>query len=242
MRENKSHLLLLFSMMNLWAGSMISLLTIWIVFQAVHTTMAQATGDHKPQVKINMVVEKQTSSPINVNSHLLQESPEKDPSLHKKTSPMEFLEDQSISSVIFNEIESLVLTKSSFRIISYISFKPHPTFLHISKLLQQTLERTESLLHAKSFPPYQRTLTGERKFIQNLKDESIRIQLNELTYEINLVKKNFDSIKTRFSQITGHELDFNDTGKIDTLIGNQPEQLDNWKKSTKITHIKCILS
>ena len=110
---------------------MISLLTIWIVFQAVHTTMAQAIGDHKPQVKINMVVEKQTSSPFNVNSHLLQESPEKDPGLHKKTSPMEFLKDQSISSVIFNEIESLVLTKSSFRIISYISFKPHLTiFLH----------------------------------------------------------------------------------------------------------------
>ena len=223
-------------MMNLWAG-----LTIWIVFQAVHTTMAQATGDHKPQVKINMVVEKQTSAPINVNPHLLQESPGKDPGLHKKTSPTEFLEDQSISSVIFNEIESLVLTKSSFRIISYISFKPHlTTFLHISKLLQQTLEKTESFLHAKSFPPYQRTLTGEPKFIQNLKDESIRIQLNELTYEINLVKKNFDSIKTRFSQITGHELDLNDTGKIDTLIGSQPKQNKSRFKRVKRSVISSV--
>ena len=95
-------------------------------------------------------------------------------------------------------------------------------------------------MHAKSFPPYQRTLTGEPKFIQNLKDESIRIQLNALTYEINLVNKNFDSIKTRFSQITGHELDFNEMEKIDTLIGNQPEQNKSRFKRVKRSVISSV--
>ena len=190
----KPYFLLLFSMMNLLVRSTTRLLTIWIAF---HATVAQGTGtgtDHSPQVKISMSIGKQADPPIDLNSHL-KESSDNDPRLKKKTTPTEFLGDQSISSVIFNEIESLVLTKSSFRIVSYISFKPHlTTFLHISELLQQTLERTESFLHAKSFPPYHRTLTGESKFIQSLKDDSIRIQLTELTYEINLVKKNFKSI------------------------------------------------
>ena len=183
------------------------------------------------------MVEKQTSPPIDVNPHL-QESRENDPGLQKKTSATEFLGDQSTSSVIFNEIESLVLTKSSFRIISYISFRPHlTTFLHISELLQQTLERTESFLHAKSFPPYHKTLTGEPKFIQKLKDESIRIQLNELTYEINLLKKNFESIRTRFSQITGHELDLNDMRTIGTLTGSQPKQDQSRVKRSVISRV-----
>ena len=121
--------------------------------------------------------------------------------------PTEYLGDQSVSSVTFNQIDSLVLTKSSFRLVSYISFKPHYTaFQQIKELLKQTLDQTESYLHVKSFPPYHQTLEGEPKFIQNLKDDSIRIQLTELTYEIHIINKNFESIRTRFSQITGHIL------------------------------------
>ena len=111
------------------------------------------------------------------------------------------------------------------------------TFLHISELLQQTLERTESFLQAKSFPPYHKTLTGEPTFIQNLKDESIRIQLNELTYKINLVKKNFESIRIRFSQITGHELDLNDTSKMGTPSGSQAKQNKSRVKRSVISSL-----
>ena len=75
--------------------------------------MAQPTGDHKPQVKINMVVKEPTNPLIDVNSHLKENSQKDDPAW-EKASPTKFLGDQSISSVIFNEIESLVLMKSSF--------------------------------------------------------------------------------------------------------------------------------
>ena len=221
---NKSCHLLLFSMMNLGIGGLTILLVTWMSFQADCTTMAQSTGDHKPQVKINMVVKKPTNPLIDVNSHLKKNSRKDDPAW-EKASPTKFLGDQSISSVIFNEIELLVLTKSSFQIVSYISFKSHlSAFSHISGLLQQTLEKTETFLQAKSFPPYYRALTGESKFIQNLKDDSIRIQLNELAYEVNLVTRNFESIKMQFSQMTGHDLNSKVTNKTGTPAVNYEPQ------------------
>ena len=181
-----------------------NLLVLWIT---LHATRAQkvdtGTDNHGPQVQIHMKVEKKNISPLDINPHL-KETVKTDSRSEKKLSPTEYLSTQSVSSVLFNEIDSLVLTKSSFRLISYFSFKPHYTaFLQIEELLKRTLDRAESYLHVKSFPPYHRTLKGEPKFIQNLKDDSIRVQLTELTYEINVINKNFESVKTRFSQITG---------------------------------------
>ena len=182
-----------------------NLLVLWI---ALHATRAQKvdTGadDHGPQVQIHMKIEKQTISPFEINPHL-KETVKTNSKPKKKSTPTEYLGDQSVSSVLFNEIDSLVLTKSSFRLISYLSLKPyHTAFLQIQELLEQTLERAESYLHVKSFPPYHRTLQGEPKFVQSLKDDSIRIQLTELTYELDIINKNFNSVKTRFSQITGN--------------------------------------
>ena len=77
-----------FSMMNLGIGGLISLLVTWMSFQADCTTMAQPTGDHKPQVKINMVVKKPTNPLIDVNSHLKENSQNDDPAREKRHPPL----------------------------------------------------------------------------------------------------------------------------------------------------------
>ena len=182
-----------------------SFLTMWIIY---HVAVAQEKGietDQRPQVKIEMVVEKPKPSPrssLNLNTHL-QSDQSKEFSSKKEAASPEFLDYQAVSSVIFNEIQSLVLTKSSFKIISYINFKPHLTTLsHINDLVQNTLDAANSFLQHKKFPPYHYRLTGEAEPIQNMKDESIKIQFTDLTYEITLVMRNFNLICDRFYQIT----------------------------------------
>ena len=139
-----------------------SFLTMWIIY---HVAVVQEKGietDQRPQVKIEMVVEKPEPSPkslLNLNTHL-QSDQSKEFSSKKETASPEFLDDQAVSSVIFNEIQSLVLTKSSIRVISYINFKPHLTTLfRINDLLQNTLDTANSFLQHKKFPPYHYRLT-----------------------------------------------------------------------------------
>ena len=121
------------------------------------------SGDHnqKPQVQIELLVGKPSPSvPFELNSHLQSHQEGSKP--HEGSATTKFLEDQTVSSVIFNEVQSLVLTKSSFQIISYISFKPHlTTFAHIKDLLYKTLNKTESFLTTKRFPPYYSQLTEQ---------------------------------------------------------------------------------
>ena len=106
--------------------------------------------------------------------------------------------------VIFNEIQSLVLTKSSYRVISYISFEQHiKTFSEIDGLLQATVDQTNTYMLTKSFPPYYRQLPGESQIVQERRDQWIQVQLQELSYESHLVMRNFELIKTRFLEITG---------------------------------------
>ena len=183
-----------------------SFLTMWIIY---HAAVAQEKGietDQRPQVKIEMTVDQPKPSPkslLNLNTHLQSNQSKESPS-KKETASLEFLDDQAVSSVIFNEVQSLVLTKSSFRITSYINFKPHLTTLsHINNLLQNTLDAANSFLQHKKFPPYHYRLTREAEPIQNMKDESIKTQLTDLTYEITLVMRNFNLIHDRFYQITG---------------------------------------
>ena len=122
-----------------------------------------------------------------------------------------FLKDQASSSVIFNEIQSLMLTKSSYRIISYISFKQHiKKFSEIDNLLQTTVDRTNTYMQTKSFPPYYRQLPGEAQVVQERKDQWIQVQLQELSYELHLVMRSFELIKKRFLEITGQMPTFSD--------------------------------
>ena len=88
-----------------------NLLVLWIT---LHATRAQkvdtGTDNHGPQVQIHMKVEKKNISPLDINPHL-KETVKTDSRSEKKLSPTEYLSTQSVSSVLFNEIDSLVLTK-----------------------------------------------------------------------------------------------------------------------------------
>ena len=135
---------------------------------------------------------------LSLNNHLQSNSETKHPIENDRTST-HFLEDQASSSVIFNENQLLVLTKSSFRVISYISFEQHiKTFSEIDNLLQATVDQTNTYMQTKSFPPYYRQLPGESQLVQERKDQWIQVQLQELSYELHLVMRNFELIKGRF--------------------------------------------
>ena len=96
-------------------------------------------------------------------------------------SPTCFLEEQASSSVIFNEIQSLVLTKSSYRVISYISFEQHiKTFSEIDSLLQATVAQTNTYMQTKSFPPYYRQLPGDSQIVQERQDQWTKFSYKNL--------------------------------------------------------------
>ena len=140
---------------------------------------------------------------MSLNKHL-QPNPEIKPLPRSDGVSPKFLEDQAASSVIFNEIQSLILTKSSYKIISYVSFEPHiKTFSKIHDLLQTTMDKTNTYMQTKSFPPYYRQLPGEAQVVQEREGWWIGIQLKELSYELHLVTRNFKLIKERFLEITG---------------------------------------
>ena len=178
-------------------------------------TFKECTGQgQSPEVKLGISIRKPKpptpKETLSLNKHLQSNSETKHPIENDKT-PAHFLEDQASSSVIFNEIQSLVLTKSSYRVISYISFEQHiKTFSEIDNLLQGTVDQTNTYMQTKSFPPYYRQLPGEAQLVQERKDQWIQVQLQELSYELHLVMRNFELIKERFLEITGQMPTFSD--------------------------------
>ena len=170
-------------------------------------TLEECTGQgQSPEVKLGISIKKpEQPAPketLSLNNHLQSDSETKHPIENDRTST-HFLKDQASSLVIFNEIQSLVLTKSSYRIISYISFEQHiKTFSEIDNLLQTTVDQTNTYMQTKSFPPYYRQLPGEVQVVQERKDHWIQVHLQELSYELHLVMRNFELIKERFLEIT----------------------------------------
>ena len=168
-------------------------------------TLEECTGQgQSPEVKLGISIKKPeplaSNEVLSLNNHLQSNSKTKNP-LEDDRISFRFLEDQASSSVIFNEIQSLVLTKSSYRIISYISFEPHiKTFSEIDSLLQTAVDKTNTYMQTKSFPPYYRQLPGEVQVVQERKDQWIQIQLQD---KLHLVMRNFELIKERFLEITG---------------------------------------
>ena len=141
------------------------LLALGTYFNGV-VTLEECSGQgQSPEVKLGISIKKpeplDSNEALSLNNHLQSNSGTKNP-LEDDRISSHFLKDQASSSVIFNEIQSLVLTKSSYRIISYISFKPHiKTFSEIDSLLQTTVDKTNTYMQTKSFPPYYRQLPGE---------------------------------------------------------------------------------
>ena len=153
-------------------------------------TLEECTGQgQSPEVKLGISI-KNPESPapketLSLNNHLQTNSENKHPIENDRTST-HFLEDQASSSVIFSEIQLLMLTKSSYRIISYISFEQHiKTFLEIDNLLQSTVDQTNTYMQTKSFPQYYRQLSGEAQVVQERKNQWIQVQLQELSYELH---------------------------------------------------------
>ena len=171
-------------------------------------TFEECTGQgQSPEVKLGISIRKSKpptpKKTLSLNNHLQPGPRTKYPTGDGK-GPAHFLKDQASSSVIFNEIQSLVLTKSSYRVISYISFEQHiQTFSEIDSLLQATVDQTNMYMQTESFPPYYQKLPGESQLVQERRDQWIQVQLQELSYELHLVMRNFELIKTRFLEITG---------------------------------------
>ena len=141
------------------------LLTLGTCLNGVVTIEECIGQGQSPEVKLGISIRKpEPTAPketLSLNNHLQSNSEIKYPIQNDRT-PTHFLEDQASSSVIFNEIQLLVLTKSSYRVISYISFKQHiKTFSEIDNLLQATVDQTNTYMQTKSFPPYYRQLPGE---------------------------------------------------------------------------------
>ena len=178
-----------------------------------------------PEVKVGILVRKPglptSHKAVSLNEHLQPNSKTKPLPRGDGASP-KFLEEQAASSVIFNEIESLVLTKSFYRIISYISFEPHlKSFSEIDDLLKITIDKTNTYMQTKSFPPYYRQLPGKAQVVQERKDLWISIQLKELSYELHLVTRNFELIKERFLEITGQS-----PSQLNTPFVHTGDQID----------------
>ena len=121
-------------------------------------TFEEHTGQGRsPEVRPGISIGKPKSptpkNTLSLNNHLQPGLKVKNPTGDGKN-PTHFIDNQASSLVIFNEIQSLVLTKSSYRVISYISFEQHTkTFSEIDSLLLATVDQTNTYMQTKSFPP-----------------------------------------------------------------------------------------
>ena len=122
-------------------------------------TFEECTGQgQSPEVKLGISIRKPKpptpKKTLSLNNHLQPNSKTK-PYIGDERSSTRLLEDQTSSSVIFNEIQLLVLTKSSYRVVSYISFEQHiKTFSEIDGLLQATVDQTNTYMQTRSFLLY----------------------------------------------------------------------------------------
>ena len=223
------------------------LLALGTYFNGV-VTLEECTGQgQSPEVKLGISVRKPglpaSNEVVSLNKHL-QPNPKIKPLPRSDGASPKFLEDQAASSVIFNEIQSLVLTKSSYKIVSYVSFEPHiKTFSEIDDLLQTTMDKTNTYMQTKSFPPYYRQLPGEVQVVQERKDWWIGIQLKELSYELHLVTRNFELIKKMFLEITGQSpshLDPPPKSIGDTMAPIEPIQPTRLKRSVVSSIFKFL--
>ena len=136
-----------------------------VVTQEEHT---ETGPGQSPEVKVGVSVRKPglptPHKAVLLNEHL-QPNPRIKPLIRGDGTSPKFLKEQAVSSVIFNEIQSMVLTKSSYRVVSYVSFEPHlKTFSEIDDLLKTTMDRTNIYMQAKSSQARPRLCRKEKIF------------------------------------------------------------------------------
>ena len=123
--------------------------TWWLLFTTFHSEAGMALNGYKntksaiPSVKIDFSSGIKSEKDINkpniksLNEHLttgksIQET-------RAQTPYPQSLTNETQSSVIFEKISTLILTKASYKVISYINFQPHiKTFEDTGKLLTET--------------------------------------------------------------------------------------------------------
>ena len=120
--------------------------------------------------------------------------------------PLSLINDTQLS-VIFEEVPKLILTRATYKIVSYINLQPHiKTFSDTGRLLRETRDKIVTYLDKKQYPPQYHDLEGEVQILQDNKDNSIRLQLQDTLWEANLIMQNFHLMAERLLQITGYQL------------------------------------
>ena len=132
------------------------------------------------------------------------------------------------SSVIFEEISTLILTKALYKLISYVNFQPHiKTFEDTGRLLTDTRLKIMSHLQPNGYPLNYRGLEEELLKLQNNKYAGIQVQLQDILYETNLIAQNFELMAERFTQITGYQISLqnNNSTKVHDNTSRQKHSL-----------------
>ena len=187
----------------------------WLLLVAFHSETGMALNSIKntkstiPSVKIDFFSDIMSRKDVNkTNIKSLNEYLTIGKNTHEtqaQTPYPQWDSNETQSSIIFEEISTLILTKASYKVTSYINFQPHiKTFEDTGKLLTETRSKIVQYLHLKRYPPCHWGLEGELLQLQKDKDAGIQVQLQDVLFETNLMTQNFELMAKRFTQITGY--------------------------------------
>ena len=168
--------------------------TWWLIVVTFHSVTGMALNGFKQEreailsVKINFMAHthKKQTSIQSLNDHL---NPKIGSTEVKPLIPYpQSITNEMQSSVIFEEISTLILTKAWYKVISYVNFQPHiKTFEDTGRLLTDTHLKIMLHLQPNGYPPNYWGLEEELLKLQNNKDAGIRVQLQDILYETNLI-------------------------------------------------------
>ena len=208
--------------------------TWWLIVVTFHSVVGLALKGLKQERKAILSVKIDFTAYLNwnqgniqlLNDHL---NPKEGPTKIKPPIPYpQSITNETQSSIIFEEISTLILTKASYKVISYVNFQPHiKTFEDTGKLLTDTHLKIMSHLQPNRYFPNYWGLEDELLQLQKNKDEGIRVQLQDILYETNLIAQNFQLMAERFTQITRYQISLQNS--------------DDTKAHNSTSRVKCSL-
>ena len=115
-----------------------------------------------------------------------------------------YLTNLTQSSVLFEKLKEITLTKSTYKVISYVDFKHHAKiFQSISSLLIDTQRKLEYSANPRRYEPNLVQPQGPWRELQNRKNTEINIHARDTKTAIKILRKNFELMRSRFFQVTG---------------------------------------
>ena len=133
--------------------------TWWLIVVTFHSVAGMALNGFKQECEAILSVKIDFTANSNqnqgniqlLNDHL---NPKESPTEIKPPIPYpQSITNKMQSSVIFEEISTLILTKASYKVISYVNFQPHiKTFEDTGKLLTDTRLKIMSHLQPNRYP------------------------------------------------------------------------------------------